>query len=188
MSIHVQSECSEVQSQSSWWFNNSVGKISAQPHTIVKQICFLNGNVLFLSLFSLSKNWMHNVVWGCAEILTLCLKVFWWLWTEGLLSLMFVRSCERDWFILLKCSKFLPRSLLNLGEVAPVSPQKDFEFLSTNDLGSCDLRKTTAGVFFNNFTPLKTIFCFFYSAHTKKTVTTQREKQKIYANLKKRFE
>ena len=32
------------------------GKISAQPHTIVKQICFPNGNVLFLSLFSLSKN------------------------------------------------------------------------------------------------------------------------------------
>ena len=45
------------------------GKISAQPHTIVKQICFPNGNLLFLSLFSLSKNWMHNVVWGCAEIL-----------------------------------------------------------------------------------------------------------------------
>ena len=45
------------------------GKISAQLHTIVKQICFPNGNVLFLSLFSLSKNWMHNVVWGCAEIL-----------------------------------------------------------------------------------------------------------------------
>ena len=32
------------------------GKISAQPHTIVKQIRFPNGNVLFLSLFSLSKN------------------------------------------------------------------------------------------------------------------------------------
>ena len=45
------------------------GKFSAQPHTIVKQICFPNGNVLFLSLFSLFKNWMHNVVWGCAEIL-----------------------------------------------------------------------------------------------------------------------
>ena len=38
------------------------GKISAQPHTIVKQICFPNGNVLFLSLFSLSKNRMHDVV------------------------------------------------------------------------------------------------------------------------------
>ena len=47
------------------------GKISSQPHTIVKQICFPNGNVLFLSLFSLSKNWMHNVVWGYAEILPL---------------------------------------------------------------------------------------------------------------------
>ena len=46
-----------------------MGKISAQPHTIVKQICFPDGNLLFLSLFSLSKNWMHNVVWGCAEIL-----------------------------------------------------------------------------------------------------------------------
>ena len=45
------------------------GKVSAQPHTIVKQICFPNGNVLFLSLFPLLKNWMHNVVWGCAEIL-----------------------------------------------------------------------------------------------------------------------
>ena len=32
------------------------GKISAQLPTIVKQICLPNGNVLFLSLFSLSKN------------------------------------------------------------------------------------------------------------------------------------
>ena len=31
------------------------GKISAQHHTIVKQICFPNGSALFLSLFSLSK-------------------------------------------------------------------------------------------------------------------------------------
>ena len=46
-----------------------LSKVSAQPHTIVKQICFPNGNVLFLSLFSLFKNWMHNVGWGCAEIL-----------------------------------------------------------------------------------------------------------------------
>ena len=44
-------------------------KISAQLHTTVKKICFPSGNVFFLSLFSLSKNWMHNVVWGCAEIL-----------------------------------------------------------------------------------------------------------------------
>ena len=44
-----------------------LGKIFAQPHTIVKQICFPNGDVLFLSLSSLSKNWMHNVGWGCAE-------------------------------------------------------------------------------------------------------------------------
>ena len=28
----------------------------AQPHNIVKQICFPKGNVLFLSLFSLFKN------------------------------------------------------------------------------------------------------------------------------------
>ena len=35
-----------------------------QPHAIVKQICFLNGDVLFLLLFSLPKNWMHNVVWA----------------------------------------------------------------------------------------------------------------------------
>ena len=32
------------------------GIISAQPDIIVKQICFPNGNVLFLSLLSLSKN------------------------------------------------------------------------------------------------------------------------------------
>ena len=50
-----------------WYCHN--GKVSAQPHTIVKQICFPNGNVLFLSLFPLFKNWMHNVGWGCAEIL-----------------------------------------------------------------------------------------------------------------------
>ena len=30
--------------------------VSAQPHTIVKQICFPNGNLLFISLFSLVKN------------------------------------------------------------------------------------------------------------------------------------
>ena len=48
-----------------------IGKISAQPHTSVIQICFPNGNVFFLSLFSLFKNWMHNEVWGCAEILPL---------------------------------------------------------------------------------------------------------------------
>ena len=46
-----------------------LGKISAQLHTIVKQICSPTGKILFLSLFSLSKNWMHNLVWDCAEIL-----------------------------------------------------------------------------------------------------------------------
>ena len=49
--------------------NTIFGKISAQPNTIVKQICFSNGNLLFLSLFSLSKNWMHNVGWSCADTL-----------------------------------------------------------------------------------------------------------------------
>ena len=37
-------------------FRGQWGKISAQSFAIVKQICFPNGNVLFLSLFSLSKN------------------------------------------------------------------------------------------------------------------------------------
>ena len=64
-----------------------MGKISAQPHTIVKQICFPNGNVLFLSLFSLSKNWMHNVVWGCAEILPL--KV----WFINCISYVYIFNC-----------------------------------------------------------------------------------------------
>ena len=49
-------------------FDRNNGKISAQPHTIVEQIFFPNGNVLFLSLFSLSKNWMRNIGWGCTEI------------------------------------------------------------------------------------------------------------------------
>ena len=34
----------------------ALGNISAQPHTVVKQICFLKGKVLFLSLFCLPKN------------------------------------------------------------------------------------------------------------------------------------
>ena len=34
----------------------AAGKVSAQPHTIVKQICFPNGDVSFFSLFSLFKN------------------------------------------------------------------------------------------------------------------------------------
>ena len=52
-----------------FWSTIDLGKVSVQPHIIAKQICFPNGNVLFLSLFSLFKNWMHSVVWGCAEIL-----------------------------------------------------------------------------------------------------------------------
>ena len=64
----------------------SNGKVSAQPHTIVRQICFPNGNVLFLSLFPLFKNWMHNVGWGCTEILPLKYS---WLFTLFLLLLLF---------------------------------------------------------------------------------------------------
>ena len=45
------------------------GKISSQPHTIVKNSVFPMAMYFFLSLFSQSKNWMHNVVWCCAEIL-----------------------------------------------------------------------------------------------------------------------
>ena len=39
---------------------------------------------------------------------------------------------------------------------------------------------------FINITQLKTDFCFFYSAHTKKTVTTQREEQKKYMLILKK--
>ena len=37
-------------------FITDFGTVSAQPHTIVKQICFPNGNLLFISSFSLVKN------------------------------------------------------------------------------------------------------------------------------------
>ena len=63
--------CNKTWTEEKQSSHTSFGKISSQPHTIVKQICFPYGNVLFLSLLSLSKNWMHNVVWGCAEILPL---------------------------------------------------------------------------------------------------------------------
>ena len=69
------------------------GKVSAQPHTIVKQICFPNGNVLFLSLFSLFKNWMHNVGWGCAEILPMLLFLI--AAGTALSSWFCPRSCNR---------------------------------------------------------------------------------------------
>ena len=66
-----------------YFFEDTKGKISTQHHTIVKKICFPNGNVLFLSLFSLSKSWMHNVVWGCPEILpTLEWKIVQSLWNR----------------------------------------------------------------------------------------------------------
>ena len=35
--------------------HNQLGKISTEPHTIVKQNCFPDGNVLFLSMFSQSR-------------------------------------------------------------------------------------------------------------------------------------
>ena len=50
------------------YIKNGLGKISAQPHTIVKQIWLPSGNVLFLLLFSLSKNWMHNASFLSIEI------------------------------------------------------------------------------------------------------------------------
>ena len=53
-------------------YNSSLGKISAQPHTIVKQICFPNGHVLFLLLFSLSKSCIHNEAW--ANVKTVCIN------------------------------------------------------------------------------------------------------------------
>ena len=37
-------------------FITGFGTVFAQPPTIVKQICFPNGDVLFISLFSLVKN------------------------------------------------------------------------------------------------------------------------------------
>ena len=70
-----------------------LGKIFAQPHTIVKQICFPNGDVLFLSLSSLSKNWIHNVGWGCAEILpSILLKEYKRKWRRS--SVLF-ESCNK---------------------------------------------------------------------------------------------
>ena len=76
-----------------------LGKISAQPHTIVKQICFPNGNVLFLSLFSLSKNWMHNVGWGCAEILpelVFSARNYIWRWYKITSENLKIRDCSID--------------------------------------------------------------------------------------------
>ena len=43
-----------------------LGKISAQPHTIVKQICSQWQCIVFVTVFSLQE---LNVGWGCAEIL-----------------------------------------------------------------------------------------------------------------------
>ena len=59
------------------WIQHSqrkFGKMSAQPHTIVKQVLRCN----FLALFTLSKNWMHNLVWGYEEILPKILSTKQW--------------------------------------------------------------------------------------------------------------
>ena len=46
------------------------GKISPQPHTVVKQSSKLKGNLLIPSLFSLFRNCIHDEIWGCcAEIM-----------------------------------------------------------------------------------------------------------------------
>ena len=49
-------------------------KFRTAPHYCKTNLFFPSGDILFFSLFSLSKNWMHNVVWGCAEILPKSLK------------------------------------------------------------------------------------------------------------------
>ena len=46
-----------------------MGEISALPYTIVKQSFTPNSNLLFLPLFSLSKNSMHIEIWGFVEII-----------------------------------------------------------------------------------------------------------------------
>ena len=56
--------------ESNQFSNNTLWKISAQTHTILKQYRSPKGNLLFTPLFSLSKNYMHNKVWCCAEILS----------------------------------------------------------------------------------------------------------------------
>ena len=42
-------------------------KISAQPHTTVKQSRSPKGNLRFSPLFSSSKNFIHNEEWGWAQ-------------------------------------------------------------------------------------------------------------------------
>ena len=49
-----------------WWQNSLRDFFDV---CICKCTRFPDGNLLFLSLFSLSKNWMHNVGWGCALVL-----------------------------------------------------------------------------------------------------------------------
>ena len=69
------SNAKEIKTMKLCKFSSILGKISAQPHTIVKKLfsqwqCTVL--VIFFSIgsfFFLSKNWMRNVVWGWAEIL-----------------------------------------------------------------------------------------------------------------------
>ena len=49
-----------------WWQNSLRDFFDV---CICKCTRFPDGNLLFLSLFSLSKNWMYNVGWGCALVL-----------------------------------------------------------------------------------------------------------------------
>ena len=49
--------------------NNLLFERFPQTHTILKQYRNPKGNLLFTPLLSLSKNYMHNKVWCCAEIL-----------------------------------------------------------------------------------------------------------------------
>lgn len=48
---------------------SSFGNISVEPQIIPKQSCTCKVNIFRLTLFSLCKNYMHNVLWDCAEIL-----------------------------------------------------------------------------------------------------------------------
>ena len=65
--------CSHLQkmfSLSNKFSDNILWKIYVQTYTILKQCRSPKGNLLFTPLLSLSKNYMHNKVWCCAEILS----------------------------------------------------------------------------------------------------------------------
>ena len=83
-----------------WVWKLSIVKISAKPNTIVKQICFPDSHVLFLSFF-VSKNWMHNVVWAVRIFypftLALTLGMDKWLqeiWSKGI-SMFIILTCYK---------------------------------------------------------------------------------------------